>query len=388
VKEDKTFKMFAKTLQGLEEVLKQELIELGAANVKTGKRVVEFYGDKTLLYKANFYLRTALKILKPIAEFKAQNEEELYDKVQSVSWDSFFDVNQTFAIDSTVYSQYFSHSKYIALKVKDAIVDQFRDKYKKRPYVETENPDMQVNIHISNDLCTLSLDSSGESLHKRGYRTKATKAPLNEVLAAGMILLSGWDKKSNFIDPMCGSGTLLIEAAMIAYNIPPGIYRQKFAFETWKDFDSVLLENIYEEDVENNDFNAKIIGADISEIAIRVAKHNIANAALKRKIDLNIIPIENFKPPEKAKGIVITNPPYGERLKKDKIKEFYATLGDIFKNKFEGYAVWMLSNNMEAIKFIGLKPSQKITLFNGPLECKFLNYEIYQGSKKTKKQNP
>src|SRR6056297_783396 len=379
--------MFAKTFQGLEDVLKKELIHLGASNISIGNRGVEFYGDKALMYKANFHLRTALKILKPIAEFKAQHEIELYDAVQSIPWDTIFDVHQTFAIDSVVYSQHFSHSKYVALKVKDAIVDQFREKYKKRPYVETENPDVQINIHISDNICTLSLDSSGESLHKRGYRIKATKAPLNEVLAAGMILLSGWDFKSNFIDPMCGSGTLLIEAAMIAYGIPPGIYRQKFGFESWKDFDRELFEKIYEEESETKTFKFKIIGSDISEIAIRIARENISNAALKRKIDLNITPIENYTPPENEKGTIITNPPYGERLKKTNIPDFYSTLGDLFKDKYQGYSIWLLSSNLNAIKNIGLKPSKKITLYNGPLECKFLEYDIYRGSKKQKFKN-
>ncbi len=384
MKHEQNFKMTAKTFSGLEGVLKKELVNLGASDVIEGNRVVEFSGDKTLLYRANFHLRTALKILKPIAEFKLQNEQELYNAIQTINWSEYFDVNNTFAVDSVVHSPNFSHSKYVALKVKDAIVDQFREKYKKRPYVETEDPDIQINVHISNTLCTISLDSSGESLHKRGYRVKSTKAPLNEVLAAGMILLSGWDLKSNFIDPMCGSGTLIIEAAMIANGIPPGIYRKKFAFETWKDFDPDLFEDIYEEESENLTFNPKIIGSDNSEIAIRIAKENISNAALKRKIDINIIPVENYKPPEKDKGVVITNPPYGERLKKAEINTFYKTLGDLYKNEYAGYTIWMLSSNFDAIKNIGLKPSAKLTLFNGPLECKFLKFDIYEGSKKAK----
>lgn len=385
VKNDQKFKMLAKTFSGLEGVLKKELLDIGASDVKEGNRVVEFYGDKTLMYRANFHLRTALKILKPIAEFKVQNEQELYHAVQTIKWSEYFDLNNTFAIDSVVHSPHFAHSKYVALKVKDAIVDQFRETFKKRPYVEIENPDIQINVHISNILCTISIDSSGESLHKRGYRIKTTKAPLNEVLAAGMILLSGWDFKSNFIDPMCGSGTMLIEAAMIANGIPPGIYRKKFAFETWKNFDRKLFENIYEEESENAAFNPKIFGSDNSEVAIRIASENISNAALKRKIDISIIPIENYKPPKKNKGVVITNPPYGQRLKKTEINNFYKTLGDLFKNEYSGYTIWMLSSNFDAIKNIGLKPSVKLTLFNGPLECKFLKFDIYEGSKKLSK---
>ncbi|MFC2096410.1 class I SAM-dependent RNA methyltransferase [Bacteroidota bacterium] len=378
------FQLVAKTFKGLEDVLYNELDQLGASDLKKGNRMVEFTGDQTLMYRANFHLRTALRILKPISEFQVKDENELYKKIQTIDWTNYFDLKNTFAIDSVVHSEYFSHSKYVALKVKDAIADQFREKYQKRPYVDTEEPDLRINIHISHDLCTVSLDSSGDSLHKRGYRIKTNKAPLNEVLAAGMILISGWDKKSVFVDPMCGSGTLIIEAAMIANNIPPGVYRQKFGFETWKDFDNNLLEEIYEEDTKEIEEDIKVIGADISEIAIRISKENIANASLNRKIDLHINPIENFIPPEADKGVIITNPPYGERMKKNEINDFYKILGDRFKNIYKGYEVWLISSNFDAIKHIGLRPSKKIILFNGPLECKFLNYSIYEGSKKSK----
>ncbi|MCB2195739.1 MAG: RNA methyltransferase [Bacteroidetes bacterium] len=379
------FKLTAKTFKGLEDVLYEELKNLGAQNLIKGNRAVEFEGDKALMYRANFHLRTALRILKPIAEFKISNEHELYDAIQTIDWSSYFDLKDTFAVDSVVHSNNFSHSKYVALKVKDAIVDQFRSKFKKRPYVDTDNPSLRISVHISHDQCTVSLDSSGESLHKRGYRIKTNKAPLNEVLAAGMILLSGWDKKSVFIDPMCGSGTLVIEAAMMAHNIPPGMYRESFGFETWNDFDADLLESIYEEDIPDVNAEIRILGSDVSEIAIRIAKENIENANLKRKIDLLIKPIENYNPPSEESGIVITNPPYGERIKKNEINSFYKLLGDRFKNKYSGFEVWLLSSNFEAIKHIGLKPTQKLTLFNGTLECKFLNYSIYQGSKKSKK---
>ncbi len=379
-----SFKLVAKTFKGLEEILHRELQQLGATDLNIGNRMVEFTGNKELMYRANFHLRTALRILKPIAEFKVKNEKELYDSIQTIIWSDYFDLKNTFAVDSVVYSDHFSHSKYVALKVKDAIVDQFREKFQKRPYVDTDDADFNINIHISNDICTVSLDSSGDSLHKRGYRLKTTKAPLNEVLAAGMILLSGWDKQCVLIDPMCGSGTLIIEAAMIANNIPPGIYRKRFGFETWKDFDSDLLEKIYEEDSPEHITKVEIIGSDISEIAIRISRENISNAGLKNKIDLHISPIENYIPPIVQSGVVITNPPYDERIKINEINTFYKTLGDSFKNKYKGYEVWLLSSNFEAIKHIGLRPTQKITLFNGPLECKFLNYSIYEGSKKSK----
>lgn len=383
-KTDIKFKMVAKTFRGLEEVLHNELENLGATNLIKGNRMVEFTGNQEMLYKANFHLRTALKILKPIFEFKVKNEDELYKSIQTIDWSNYFDLKNTFSVDSVVFSNNFSHTKYVALKVKDAIVDQFREKFGKRPYVDADDPDLRINIHISNETCTVSLDSSGDSLHKRGYRIKTNKAPLNEVLAAGMILLSGWDQKSLFIDPMCGSGTLIIEAAMMAHNIPPGLYRKKFGFETWKDFDSDLLEDIYEEESPENKIDINIIGADISEIATRISLENIENAALKRKIDLITKPIEDFIPPRDEIGTIITNPPYGERLKKNEINDFYKSLGDKFKKSFKGYNIWMLSSNFEAIKNIGLHPSKKMTLFNGALECKFLNYEIYEGSKKRK----
>jgi putative N6-adenine-specific DNA methylase len=378
--------MVAKTFKGLEEVLAKELEDLGALKIQINNRMVEFYGDKALMYKANFHLRTALRVLKPIGEFKVKDEHELYKSVQTIEWDEIFSLKQTFAIDSVVNSESFSHSKYVALKVKDAIVDQFREKYDKRPFVETEDSDIRLHVHISHDDCTILMDSSGDSLHKRGYRTKATKAPLNEVLAAGMILNSGWDKKSTFIDPMCGSGTILIEAAMMANGIPPGIYREKFGFENWKDFDADLFEDIQEEELGTEAVEVNVLGSDVSEIAIRIAKQNIENASLSKKINILIKPIEGYNPPQSENGVVVTNPPYGERIKKNEINNFYKVLGDRFKKSFQGYSIWMISNNLDAIKNVGLHPTQKMTLFNGPLECKFLEYQIYEGSKKEKNQ--
>lgn len=376
--------MVAKTFKGLEGVLAKELEDLGAKKVQPQNRMVEFEGDKEMMYKANFHLRTALRILKPIAHFKVKDEHQLYDAIKTIDWDEIFSLKQTFAVDSVVHSEHFSHSKYVALKVKDAIVDQYRDKYDKRPYVETEEPDIRINIHISHDECDVLLDSSGESLHRRGYRTKATKAPLNEVLAAGMILLSGWDKKSTFIDPMCGSGTLIIEAAMMANGIPPGIYKEKFGFENWKDFDADLFEEIQEEELEVESEDVNVYGSDVSEIAIRIAKRNIENASLSKKINLLIKPLEGYNPPVDPNGIVVTNPPYGERIKKNEINGFYKILGDKFKQSYQGYKVWLISSNYDAIKFIGLRPDEKMTLFNGPLECKFMKYDMYSGTKKEK----
>lgn len=375
------FQMIAKTFFGLETVLAKELKELGAKSIQTGIRAVEFYGNTELLYKANFNLRTALKILKPIAEVKINNENEFYNAVKSVDWSKYIDLKTTFSVDAVVNSKLFTHSKYISLKAKDAIVDQFREKFEKRPYVDTENPDIFINIHIAHDTCTISLDSSGESLHKRGYRIQATKAPLNEVLAAGMVLLSGWNKSCDLIDPMCGSGTILIEAALIAYNIPPGIYRKSFAFENWPDFNHELWQKVTDEET-NSSFNHKIIGSDISDIAIRIATENIKNASLQRKIQLNVSSIEDYVPETKKTGMVITNPPYGERLKENDLEGFYKKLGDRFKTAYPDFNIWILSSNIKALKSFGLHPSEKLTLFNGPIECKFLKYSIYKGSKK------
>ena len=374
----------ATTLQGLENVLENEIQNLGGKNTKVLRRAVSFEGDKKLLYKTNLHLRTALKILKPFATFSAKDENELYDQIKKIDWADIFNVDNTFMIDSVVNSKYFKHSKYVALKSKDAIVDYFRKKTGERPSIDTTNPEFRINIHIYNDNITVSLDSSGESLHKRGYRIHQNIAPLNEVLAAGMILLSGWNGKSVLIDPMCGSATILIEAAMIANDIPPGIFRKKFAFEEWKDFDNEILNELLEE-WENKKFENIIIGADISERAIINAKENIKNASLHKNIKTIIKSFEKFNPPNEQ-GVVIMNPPYGERMKKSDIESFYSMIGERLKHNYSGYDVWILSSNFGALKKIGLHPSKKMTLFNGPLECKFQKFSIYEGSLKKRKQ--
>jgi putative N6-adenine-specific DNA methylase len=373
----------AKTFQGLEGVLAKELEQIGAKDIQILHRAVSFTGDKEIMYKANYFLRTAIKILKPIYKFKAINDVQLYNGIGGVEWDSYIDLNKTLAIDSAVSSEFFTHSQFVSLKSKDAIVDQFRKKTGKRPSVNTDDPDLRVNIHIKDDDCTILLDSSGESLHKRGYRINRDIAPLNEVLAAGMILLSGWDAKCHFIDPMCGSGTLPIEAALIAYNIPPGIYRKEYGFERWLDFDNELFSKISEEEISNIDFKHQIFASDVSSQAFQYAKTNMKNASLMNKINLTIADIENISAPE-GEGIIIMNPPYGERMKMDDINQFYKKVGDKLKKDFNGYDVWILTSNKLALKNFGLHPASKFTLFNGALECKFHKYSIYQGSKKVK----
>jgi len=380
------FEMIAKTLQGLEGVLADELTELGAEDVKIENRAVSFRGTTETLYKANFWLRTAIRVLKPVYSFSARTIEEFYGNARKFDWTSLMDLSQKFAVDSVVNSEVFPHSRYIALKFKDAVVDQFRDRYGKRPFVDTKNPQIQFHVHISGDSCTILLDSSGESLHRRGYRTAQDIAPINEVLAAGLIKLSGWNMDSTFIDPMCGSGTIVIEAALMAYGIAPGVFRRQFGFENWLDFDEKLLQSIYNDDSMEREFTHPIIGRDISRQTVESALLNVKHAGLQKKVDIEVGSIFDFQPPADSQGIVVTNPPYGERLRREQIETFYKQLGDCFKQKYEGYNVWMISSNMDALKNFGLRPSKRYTLYNGALECKFQRYSMFAGSVKAKYQ--
>jgi putative N6-adenine-specific DNA methylase len=377
--------MVAKTQFGLEEITARDLTSLGASNVETHNRAVSFDGNKALLYKANLHLRTALKILVPLAKFKARDDRDLYEEIRRINWDHYMDVDGTLAVDGILKSPFFNHSQYIGLKTKDAIVDYFRDKYGRRPNVDVIQPDLRLNIHINNDDCTLSLDSSNESLHRRGYRGENTLAPLNEVTAAGLILLTGWDGKGVFMDPMCGSGTLLIEAAMIAKNIPANLLRKRFGFESWKDFDAALWRQIKEEAKANiRKGEAEFIGGDAVFKVIDIARANAERAGLGHEIKLSNKRFEEQKPPA-AGGIVMMNPPYGERLPVEEINAFYKMIGDKLKKDFNGYNVWIFSSNKEATKKIGLQASKKMMLLNGALECKFHCYSIYQGTRDPKK---
>lgn len=376
--------LIAKTFAGLEDILAEELTVIGAEGVRLSKRAVEFSGDNETMYKANYYCRTALRILKTIKTFKATNEEELYNGVFDVDWHDMFDVEDTFAIDSVVNSKQFRHSKYVALKSKDAVVDRFRKRYGERPSIDTEDPSVRINVRIFNDDVTIALDSSGSSLHKRGYRIETGPAPINEVLAAGLVLLSGWDKRSNFVDPMCGSGTILLEAAMIANEIPAGYYRSEYGFQRWKDYDKDIWQKVKDNaDSYSSEFDYRIIGSDISGRMISIARNNIRNARMHKDIELQANNITDFIPP-KGGGVMICNPPYGERMKLDDLKALYKKIGDTLKRNFAGYDAWVLSSDMEAMKFVGLRPSRKITVFNGPLECRFMKFSIYEGSKKVR----
>jgi putative N6-adenine-specific DNA methylase len=383
-KMEENFKMVAKTLFGFEELLSKELTQLGAQDVKTGVRNVSFSGDKGFMYKANLALRTAVKILKPIHTFTVSSEQDLYTKIYNMSWDKYLKSNGTLAIDATIHSDLFTHSLYIAQKSKDAIVDKFRDTTGERPNVDLKFPDIKVNVHIDRRQCTISLDSSGDSLHKRGYKTATNIAPINEVLAAGLIMLSGWDGQTDFMDPMCGSGTMLIEAAMIACNIPPNLMRKEFAFERWQDWDVELFEKIEESLLgKTRDFHHKIVGYDKAPSAVEKARENVKNAQLEDFIEVKH---EDFFKTQKGgdeKLHMVFNPPYGERLNID-MEEFYSQIGDTLKQNYPGTDAWFITSNLDALKHVGLRPSRKIHLFNAKLEARLVKYVMYEGSKKGK----
>ena len=379
------FELVAKTFHGLEEILAKELTELGASNIEIGNRMVAFTGDKALMYKANFCLRTAIRILKPIKHFKANTADEVYDNIKSIAWENYLDNTKSFAVDAVVFSNEFRHSKFVAYKVKDAIVDYFRDQTGERPSVRINNPDVLLNIHIAEDRCTLSLDSSGESLHRRGYRQEAVEAPLNEVLAAGMILMTGWKGECGLIDPRCGSGTIPIEAALIARNIAPGVFRKEFAFEKWVDFDQDLFDSIYNDDSQEREFNHKIYGYDNNPKANEIAIRNVKAAGLSKEIELKLQPFQQFEQP-KEKSIIITNPPYGERISTDDLLGLYKMIGERLKHAFAGNDAWILSYRDECFDQIGLKPSVKIELYNGALECQFRKYQLFDGKYKAFRQ--
>jgi len=379
--------MIAKTLFGFEELLAKELRDLGAQDVQIGTRAVSFAGDKGFMYKANLALRTALKILKPIHQFRAFNEQALYQGIRQVNWSQYLNTNQTFVVDVTLHSENFKHSQFVALKTKDAIVDQFREQGGARPSIDKDHPDLRINVHIDREQVSVALDTSGASLHHRGYRRVTNIAPINEVLAAGMLLLSGWKGESDFMDPMCGSGTLLVEAAMIASNIPANINRKEFAFEKWSDWDNDLFDTIIDSLMKKTrEFHYTIKGFDKAPSAVAKARENVQNANLD---DYVRIEQANFFETEKeTQGPLqmVFNPPYGERLE-IQLERFYRELGDTLKQSYPGTDAWFITANLEGLKHVGLKPSRKIKLFNGSLESRLVKYELYAGSRRTKFQN-
>ena len=389
----KSFSMLAKTFKGLEEVLAQELIELGANDVLIERRAVSFMGDKAMLYRANLCLRTATRILVEISKPRhleiskgVKPEDALYEAVKAINWSQYMSADTTFAIDATVYSETFRNSRFVTYRVKDAIADYWQEKEGRRPNVKVTDPDLYVNVHVANETVTVSLDSSGESLHKRGYRVATTEAPISEVLAAGMLLMAGWKGQSDFYDPMCGSGTLLIEAALIARNIAPGVFRQAFAFEKWKDFDAELWSDIYNDDSREREFNHTIYGSDASFYAIQQATKNIKAAGVQKDIQLKQIRLEEISNLQSqisnTSPLVMINPPYGERLKSNKeMEDLYSAIGTALKHQFAGATAWIISSNAAAMKCIGLKPSKKYHLLNGELDCQFNKYDLFAGKR-------
>ncbi len=377
------FNMVATTQQFLEPVLADELRKLGAEDIFKHNRAVSFYGNLETLYKANLCTRTALKILIPFKKFNARNEYDLYDEVKKIEWENYLDVDGTLAIHTSLSTDFFNHSQFVSQKAKDAIVDRFRDKFGRRPSVDTEKPHLSIAIHIVRDEITISFDSTAESLHRRGYRTEQTLAPINEVTAAGMVMLTEWDGKGAFIDPMCGSGTILIEAALYARNIAPGLFRKHFGFMHWKGFDAALWQKLVDDAKSRiTETDTVFMGSDKTFKAIEIARANIERAGLDEDIRVSNKRFDEVKPPQGVNGLVIMNPPYGERLPIDEIGNFYKEIGDKLKQDFQGYTAWIISSNIGALKRVGLAASQRLTLFNGPLECKYYKFELYKGSKR------
>ena len=370
--------MIAKTFMGLEDVLAEELTQLGANNIVKGRRMVAFTGDKEMLYRANFHLRTAIRILKPIAHFHARSADDVYEGVRAIDWSQLIARGKTFAVDSVVYSEEFRNSRFVTYKVKDAIVDQLRECTGERPNISVSNPDLRLNIHIAEDRATLSLDSSGESLHRRGYRQESVEAPLNEVLAAAIVLMTGWRGESDFIDPMCGSGTLPIEAALIARNIAPGVFRKEYAFEKWADFDRDLFDAIYNDDSAERPFDHHIYGYDTDMKAVNTASFNVRAAGLSKDITIEQRDFKDFTNPGKP-SIIVTNPPYGERITTPNLLGTYRMIGERLKHEFAGNEAWVLSYREECFDQIGLKPSVKVPLYNGSLECELRKYTLFDG---------
>lgn len=382
------YQMLAKCLYGFEDILAKELRNMGAGKVKTGVRSVFFEGDKGFMYKANLGLRTAIKILKPVGDFRLFGPNDLYNRAYAMDWEGIMDKDQTFMIDTLLFSDKFDNSMFVSQKVKDAIADKFRDTFGTRPSVDTADPDIRIVVHIQKDRCVISLDSSGASLHHRGYKMATNIAPINEVLAAGLLLMSGWDGRSDFLDPMCGSGTFLVEAAMIACNIPPNINRDSFLFQNWKDYDQDLHQKIVEASLNKaREFHHRIIGYDKAPSAVEKARENIKNAGLSEFIDVEQ---QNFffsQKPVDGHLHMVFNPPYGERLSVD-LEKFYGKIGDTLKQRYPGSQAWFICSNLQALKYVGLKPSKKIKVYNGKLESRFLQYQVYEGSRKHKQKDP
>ncbi len=382
-----TFPLTATTQFGLEDVLARELHELGAEIEYVGSRAVEFRGDQRLLYDAVLWCRTAMRILRPFAGFYARDERSLYNEVGRIAWQDIIRPEQTFAITAVVNKSSFEHSLFVAQLTKDAIVDQFRDRTGQRPSVDTKTPDIRLHLRMLENEVVLSLDAAGDSLHRRGYRQLTNVAPLNEVLAAGLVLLTDWDRRTPLLDPMCGAGTILTEAALIAQRIAPGLFHQgKFGFENWPDFDEKLWSTARAEAEARRleEPQAYIGGSDLDPKTIELARQNVAAAGLDDVVRLAVRDVKDAQPPRnQPPGVLLSNPPYGERIgEEEDMAALYKTIGDVLKTNFPGYAAYLFTGNLEAAKRVGLKPARRVPLFNGPIDCRLLKYELYQGSRR------
>jgi putative N6-adenine-specific DNA methylase len=375
------FPLIAKTISGLEDVLAEELEGIGATDILKLNRAVSFMADTSLMYKVNYISRTALRILKPLFHFEISEQKDLYEQIYGFPWENYLDANQSMAIDAVISYTVFTNSQFVAQRSKDAVVDRIRDKSGKRPSVDLDNPDLKINVHLFKDSCTVAIDSSGQSLHRRNYRKSTGLAPINEVLAAGLIKLSGWDPNTPLFDPMCGSATILIEAAMLAKRIPAGYFRETWGFMKWQDFDQTIWNEVKEEcDQMITSQKLSIHGSDRSSRAIESSRENVRFANLFDDISLEVTSFEESEPPFE-KGFIISNPPYDERIQIEDSLAFYKMIGDTMKRKFAGYTAWLISSDLESVKFIGLRPSRKIPIFNGPLECRFLKFDLFAGKK-------
>lgn len=381
---EEKFSMIAQCMFGFEDLLQQELKELGIHESQVLNRAVLFEGGLSELYRTNLHLRTAVRVLVPIFQFEAEDENDLYQGMYKYAWENLFSVNQTFSIQCTLNTRKFNHSQFAALKSKDAIADRFRKLYDKRPSVDTANPDLKISIYISDNKVAVSLDSSGDPLFKRGYREETNLAPINEVLAASLLLRAGYNGSQTLVDPMAGSGTFLIEAALIARNLAPGSFRRYFGFSKWKNYDKSLWHKIGEEAMFKSLDKAPhlIMGGELSEHVYRKARGNFKEAEVENDIHLVCSDFEKLNNPGLDAGIMVMNPPYGERMHKEDIHQLYAKIGSVMKKNWSGFSVWLLTSNFEAAKKIGLKPSRKVVTYNGPLECRFFNFEMYRGTKR------
>ncbi len=372
-----------KTFYGLEKVLVEELEELGYKEAIALNRAVQIKGTWKDVYYLNLHLRCAISVLVQIGQFKIRKEDDLYKSCMKIDWTEYFSVDKTFAVKGAVYSDMFRHSRYPFLVVKDAIVDTFRDKLGDRPNVNVKTPQVAFDVYVNRDQVTLSLNTSGAPLFKRGYRDETGEAPLNEVVAAGLIRMSGWDRKSAFFDPFCGSGTLLIEAALLATGLPSQLERQHYAFKNFANYDAEVWQALLDEIPRGlRELPCVIAGSDISAEMVTKARRNLRRLPIGRFVDTRVESFEEAVKPGES-GVMISNPPYGERMGEE-IEEMYEEIGNWMKGSMAGFDCWILSSNDAAMKRVGLKPERKFRVFNGDLECTFRKYSIYEGSKKQK----